>query len=88
MAIFSRPARHLPARALQWQAGRSRSGEAGGRYLIDSAFSGKPDFAVAIYENIHDLLSNVKDYSLWFMPTLLNDTNLFKIRVVCIPGKS
>jgi len=30
MPIFSRPARHLPARALQWQAGRSRSGEAGG----------------------------------------------------------
>jgi len=26
------PARHLPARALQWQAGRSRSGEAGGSY--------------------------------------------------------
>ena len=41
MAVFERPARHLPARALQWQAGRSRSGparrtaggEAGGRYL-------------------------------------------------------
>jgi len=45
MPIFSRPARH-----------RSRSGEAGGRYLIDSAFSGKPDFAVAIYENSHGLL--------------------------------
>ncbi len=28
---FRLPARHLPARALQWQAGRSRSGEAGGR---------------------------------------------------------
>ena len=25
------PARHVPARALQWQAGRSRSGEMGGR---------------------------------------------------------
>jgi hypothetical protein len=24
------PARHLPSRALQWQAGRKRSGEAGG----------------------------------------------------------
>jgi hypothetical protein len=24
------PAHHLPAHALQWQAGRSRSGEAGG----------------------------------------------------------
>jgi hypothetical protein len=24
------PARHLPARASQWQAGRERSGEAGG----------------------------------------------------------
>jgi hypothetical protein len=34
----------------------SRSGEAGGRYLIDSAFSGKPDFAVVKYENSHDLL--------------------------------
>ena len=33
MAVFERPARHLPARASQWQAGRSRSGEAGGRYL-------------------------------------------------------
>jgi len=28
------PARHLPARALQWQAGRSRSGEAGGLILL------------------------------------------------------
>ena len=28
------PARHLPARALQWQAGRSRSGEAGGLHLF------------------------------------------------------
>jgi hypothetical protein len=29
-SFFKSPARHLPARALQWQAGRSRSGEAGG----------------------------------------------------------
>jgi hypothetical protein len=29
-SFFEGPARHLPARALQWQAGRSRSGEAGG----------------------------------------------------------
>ena len=29
----NRPACHLPARALQWQAGRSRSGEAGGYEL-------------------------------------------------------
>jgi len=38
------PARHLPARALQWQAGRSRSGEAGG--LILSILSKKfPDMS-------------------------------------------
>jgi len=30
IGIMVGPARHLPARALQWQAGRSRSGEAGG----------------------------------------------------------
>jgi hypothetical protein len=29
-SFFENPARHLPARALQWQAGRFRSGEAGG----------------------------------------------------------
>jgi len=32
--VARHPARHLPARALQWQAGRSRSGEAGGLIMV------------------------------------------------------
>ncbi|HUT70851.1 MAG TPA: hypothetical protein VMW89_09255 [Desulfatiglandales bacterium] len=32
MAVLERPARHQ-LRFRRWQAGRSRSGEAGGRYL-------------------------------------------------------
>ena len=38
------PARHLPARALQWQAGRSRSGEAGGEKTEKdkSRYAGEP----------------------------------------------
>jgi len=34
-------ARHLPARALQWQAGHSRSGEAGGLELWNDGAVGE-----------------------------------------------
>jgi len=30
---------------------------------------------ISPFKNSHDLLSNVEDYSLWFMPTLLNDAS-------------
>jgi hypothetical protein len=49
MAIFERPARHLPARALQWQAGRSRSGEAGGRYLKENSTGSRSGQICGVY---------------------------------------
>ncbi len=63
------PARHLPARALQWQAGRSRpkeavsaaqgfrSGEAGGRdFESTPASKENPDKSITIFD-YHRLLS-------------------------------
>jgi hypothetical protein len=35
-------------------------------------------FEISPFKNSHDLLSNVNDYSLWFMRPLLNDTEFFK----------
>ncbi len=32
-------------------------------------------FEISPFKNSHHLLSNVNGYSLWFMSTLLNDTN-------------
>jgi len=32
-------------------------------------------FEISPFKNRYDLLENVNDYSLWFMPTILNDTN-------------
>ncbi len=41
---------------------------------VTTARPGGIVFEISPFKNSHDLLQNVNDYSLWFMPTLLNDT--------------
>jgi len=41
---------------------------------LASAKPGGIFFEISPFKNRHDLLENVNAYSLWFMPTLLNDT--------------
>ncbi len=41
---------------------------------MTTARPGGISFEISPFKNSHDLLSNVNDYSLWFRPTLLNDT--------------
>ena len=42
---------------------------------LTTARPGGISFEISPLKNSHDLLQNVNDSSLWFMPTLSNDTN-------------
>jgi len=41
---------------------------------VTTARSGGIFFEISPFKNSHDLLQNVNDYALWFMQTLLDDT--------------
>jgi len=45
---------------------------------LTTARPGGISFEISPLKNSHDLLQNVNDSSLWFMPTLSNDTNYWK----------
>jgi hypothetical protein len=45
---------------------------------LTTARPGGISFEISPLKNSHDLLQNVNDSSLWFMPTLSNDNNYWK----------
>ena len=54
---------------------------------LTTARPGGISFEISPLKNSHDLLQNVNDSSLWFMPTLLNDTKLFYLIITPIPSE-
>ena len=50
---------------------------------LTTAWRGGIFFEISPFKNSHDLLSNVNDYPLWFMRTLLNDAEWFAFGLAC-----